>query len=297
MLKTRAKAIALIRQFMTQRDILEVSTPAITRAGVTEPNIESLALNNDLGYLRTSPEYYHKRLLASGVGDLYEIGPVFRAGEQGRWHRPEFTLLEWYRVNKDWRSLAEDTLALVTACSEQKAVQWKTRWVSWADLFKQHLGFDPLTNPEASISLTAEELPEECDSQQRLDFLFSRHIQTRLSHNALTVVHSYPAAQAALACLDPKDHRVACRFEVFAGTLELANGYQELTDAAEQRRRFELDNERRRELGRPSMPIDEDLLAAMKHGLPDCAGVALGIERLLLTISGSRSIEEVMAFS
>ncbi len=297
MLRTRAETLAVIRQFMAQRQILEVSTPVITRAGITEPHIESLALTNNLGYLRTSPEYHHKRLLAAGLGDLYEVGPVFRAGEQGHLHRPEFTLLEWYRVDRNWQALAEETLELISACSREAPDRWQTRWVSWSELFECHLGFDPLTDPEASRPLTNEDLPQDCDTDQRLDFLFSQRIQTRFGPDQLTVVHGYPAAQAALACLDPTDERVSCRFEVFAGTLELANGYQELTDPAEQRRRFERDNARRKTLGRSPMPIDEDLLAAMKHGLPECSGVALGVERLLMATAHARFIDQVVAFS
>ncbi|MFP4207222.1 MAG: EF-P lysine aminoacylase EpmA [Wenzhouxiangella sp.] len=296
-LRTRARTLAIVRGFMAERGILEVNTPVITAAGVTEPQIESLALTDEQGWLRTSPEYAHKRLLAAGIGDLYEIGPVFRSGEHGRLHRQEFTLLEWYRVGHGWQQLADETLDLITACTPASQRAWQIRRLSWSSLFQQHAGFDPLTAPETAGELTQAELPEDCDISMRLDYLFTRHIQPAFPPDQLTVVHGYPATQAALACLDPADPRLACRFEIFAGPLELANGYQELTDPAEQRQRFERDNLRRRALGRPVMPIDEGLLAAMQHGLPPCAGVALGIERLLMATGNARQISQVMAFS
>ncbi len=296
-LRARADTAARIRQFMRDRETLEVTTPVITVSGVTEPQIESVALKDHPGYLRTSPEYHHKRLLAAQVGDLYEMGPVFRQSEYGRLHRPEFTLLEWYRINKTWRDLAIETLDLIKACTPLDPAPWEIRWIGWSDLFQEFLGFDPLSDSQRAMRLTDNELPATCDLSQRLDYLFSQEIQARFPRDRLTVVCAYPAAQAALARLDPQDSRLACRFEVFAGALELANGYEELTDPLEQRRRFERDNQRRRQLGRSVMPIDEDLLAAMTHGLPPCSGVAMGFERLLMAIFGLTSIDEAMAFS
>ncbi|MEE4297757.1 MAG: EF-P lysine aminoacylase EpmA [Wenzhouxiangella sp.] len=296
-LRSRAEITARIRHFMRKRNTLEVSTPVITTAGVTEPQIESMMLESQAGYLRTSPEYHHKRLLAAHAGDVYEIGPVFRDGEKGRLHRPEFTLVEWYRVDKTWQDLASETLELIKTCTPVDARHWEIRWVGWSELFQECLGFDPLSEPERALTLTESQLPESCDLGQRLDFLFSLEIQARFPQTQLTVVSGYPATQAALARLDPHDSRLACRFEVFAGPLELANGYEELTDPIEQRLRFERDNERRRLLNRPVMPLDEDLLAAMAHGLPPCSGVALGLERLLMAIFGLDSIDQAMAFS
>lgn len=296
-LRLRASILAQIRRFMAQRSILEVSTPVITSAGVTEPQIESVRMIGDPGYLRTSPEYHHKRLLAAGMGDLYEIGPVFRAGEYGRFHRPEFTLLEWYRVDRTWQSLAEETLELIKTCTPEKRGTWQIRWASWSELFNENVGFDPLTESQTAKALTRHDLPEDCDTHQQLDFLFSERIQSQFVRDQLTVVYAYPATQAALARLDPDDPRLANRFEIFAGTLELANGYQELTDPIEQRRRFELDNSRRLTLGRPTMPVDEKLLAAMTHGLPECSGVAMGLERLLMAVGDLPSIDQAMTFS
>ncbi|MCA1780535.1 MAG: EF-P lysine aminoacylase GenX, partial [Xanthomonadaceae bacterium] len=229
-------------------------------------------------------------------GDLYEIGPVFRAKERGQRHRREFTMLEWYRIHRDWQQMARETLELIETCTPHEHPGWQHRTVTWDALFRERLNIDPLLAPEAAHALTAEELPADCDIDMRLDYLFSRHIQDHFPSNQLTMVHGYPATQAALACLDPTDPRRACRFEIFAGTLELANGYQELTDPIEQRQRFERDNERRAQLGRPAMPLDEALLAAMAHGLPRCTGVALGVERLLMALTGLEQIHDVMAF-
>ncbi|MFW5815670.1 MAG: EF-P lysine aminoacylase EpmA [Wenzhouxiangella sp.] len=295
-LRMRAATLKRIRDFMAERQTMEVATPVITSAGVTEPQIESLALDRAQGYLRTSPEYFHKRMLAAGCGDLYEIGPVFRSAESGRVHRQEFTLLEWYRVGRGWQHMATETLELIIACSPPQHPGWQTRTVAWHELFRERLGFDPSLDAAAAVRLTRDSLPADCDTDMRLDYLFSTAIQDRFPRYQLTVVHGYPASQAALACLDPLDPRLACRFEVFAGSLELANGYQELTDPVEQRRRFERDNARRAVLGRPGMPIDEDLLAAMAHGLPACSGVAMGIERLLMAFSEASEISAVMAF-
>lgn len=295
-LRERARIVAAMRQFFAQRGVVEVQTPMITSCSVTEPQIQSVALA-DGNYLRTSPEYYHKRLLAAGFGDLYEIGPVLREREFGRLHRPEFTLLEWYRLGLGWRDLADETVDLVRYCSQGLREDWQLRCIAWRQLFLDHLGFDPLVADDRLIVAASAGLPPDCDRLMRLDFLFSSEIQSRFPADQLTVVHGYPAAQAALARLDPDDPRLAERFELFAGTLELANGYHELTDPAEQRQRFEADNQRRRELGQPIMPIDEQLLAALDSGLPDCAGVALGVERLLMSLLGADSIGEVVAFA
>lgn len=295
-LRERAGLLGAMREFFAQRGVVEVQTPLITPCGVTEPQIQSMALARG-GYLRSSPEYFHKRLLAAGFGDLYEIGPVLRDEESGRQHCPEFTLLEWYRLGLGWRALAAETIDLIRYCSKDLCEDWQLRQAPWRQLFIEHLDLDPLLADDRTVLARSAELPGDCDRSMRLDFLFSTRIQTRFPARQLTVVHGYPAAQAALACLDPADPRLAERFEVFAGTLELANGYHELTDPLEQRRRFEQDNERRKQLGRVEMPVDELLLAALDSGLPDCSGVALGVDRLLMSLLGSDSIGQVVAFT
>ncbi len=289
LLARRARMLARIRDFFAERTVLEVNTPLITPAGITDIHIDSLALANG-AFLRTSPEFAHKRLLAAGLGDLYELGPVFRAGEHGRLHRSEFTLLEWYRLGWSWRSLADEVCELIRHAAERAL---PVRLMAWQDCFKA-MAIDPLSPDAGELRALSSELPEDCDSDQRLDFLFATRVQPRFPTTGLTVIHDYPASQAALARLKPGDPRIAERFEVFWGGIELANGYRELTDAGEQRRRFEADNRRRRQLGRREMPIDEAFLAALEAGMPDCAGVAMGVDRLLMAATGVGDIGEVL---
>lgn len=296
-LRRRAELLADIRAFFSRRGVVEVSTPLISRYGVTEPQVQSIALAESRGFLRTSPEYHHKRLLAAGFGDLYELGTVMRAGERGRCHQAEFTLLEWYRVGWGWQQLADETVALIQHCRRRSEQHWNIRLISWRELFIESAQLDPLTIQDADLWARTEALPGDCDRAMRLDYLLSTEIQPQLPADQLTILHHFPAAQAALAELDPHDPRLALRFEVFLGALELGNGYQELRDAAEQARRFEADNRRRADLGLPSMPIDASLLAALRHGLPACSGIALGIDRLLMALTGASALSELVAFA
>ncbi|TVS11652.1 MAG: EF-P lysine aminoacylase GenX [Wenzhouxiangella sp.] len=296
-LHRRARVQQRIRDFFADRSVTEVSTPLITPAGVTEPHIESLSIAGVPGYLRTSPEYFHKRLLASGFGDLYELGPVLRAGEHGREHRTEFTMLEWYRLGMDWQQLADETVDLVIACDRRRKPAWRVQRIAWRQLFIQILDFDPLEAPDRTIQAATPDLPAACDRQMRLDYLLGTQIQSGFSADQLTVVHHFPAEQAALAQLDPEDPRLALRFEIYAGRIELANGYQELTDPVEQGQRFEQDNAVRRSRGQPPMPVDEGLLAALSHGLPACSGVALGIDRLMMALLAADDLSEVVTFA
>jgi lysyl-tRNA synthetase class 2 len=295
-LRMRAATLARIRTFMAERATTEVSTPVITSAGVTEPQIESLSLAQPGGYLRTSPEYYHKRLLSAGLGDLYEIGPVFRAAEHGRLHRQEFTLLEWYRVGWGWRQLAGEVVDLIDACLPTTDGARPIRWISWSDCFEEALGLDAPGADAASLAERADDAPAGLDRNALLDWLFATRIQPCFPASGVTVVYDYPAEQAALARLRADDARFAERFEVFVGPLELANGYHELCDADEQRSRFERDNRARAARGQPVMPVDEAILAALDAGLPDCSGVALGLDRLVMAALGRSSIDEVVSF-
>ena len=230
---------------------------------MTDLHIESVATDTPAGWLRTSPEYFHKRLLASGFGDLYELGPVFRRGESGRNHQPEFTLLEWYRVGWGWRRLAEEVVALIDHALPTTQGTRPVRWLGWNDCFLASLGIDALAAGTGELQSLADDAPKGLDRDALLDWLFATRIQPGFDEGTLTVVHDYPASQAALARLHPEDARVAERFEVFAGPMELANGYRELTDAREQRQRFERDNRSRRDNGQAPMPIDNALLEAM----------------------------------
>ena len=294
-IKCRAELTARVRDFFRQRGVVEVSTPAITACGVTDPNIDSIQLA-DGRFLRTSPEYWHKRLLAAGFGDLYEIGPVFRAGESGHHHQPEFTLLEWYRVGWSWQPLAAEVASLIQDCLDRGERQRPVQYLSWNDGFRQRLGIDGLTAVGGELEALAVDAPPDCSRDMLLDYLFATRIQPSFDPDTITVVYDYPAAQAALARIRPGQTEVAERFEVFVGPLELANGYGELSDAEEQLSRFQADNRTRKSLGRRIMPIDTDLIEALRSGLPACAGVALGMDRLVMMALDARDIREVITF-
>lgn len=288
-LLSRAQLVDRIRGFFSARSVLEVHTPTITEAGITDLHIESMTLA-DGRYLRTSPEYAHKRLLASGAGDIYELGPVFRAGEHGRFHRDEFLLLEWYRLGWPWRTLATEAIELVTTVAARQ--DWKVEFVAWKTLLARETGIDFETATERELRAATPDAPEDLDLPELLDWLFATRVQPSFQPGNLSVVHDFPACQAALARLKPGQPQWAERFEIFAGPIELANGYRELTDPVEQRRRFDEDNRRRRALGRSPMPVDRTLIASLAHGLPECSGVALGVDRLLMIVLGVDDIAQ-----
>lgn len=296
-LRRRAELLDRVRAFFAERGVLEVQTPVLTEAGVTDVHIESVATESPRGWLRTSPEYCHKRLLAAGLGDFYELGPVFRRGETGRHHQPEFTLLEWYRRGWPWQRLAGEVADLIHTAMASDSTDWPVRWLSWNRCFVETLGLDALAADTAEIPQYADDAPAGLDRDALLDWLFATRIQPAFPERTITVVHDYPASQAALARLSPDDTRVAERFEVYAGSGELANGYRELIDADEQRARFARDNRIRRADGRTEMPVDEKLLDALAAGLPECSGVALGFDRLLMTALGASSIEQAVSFA
>jgi elongation factor P--(R)-beta-lysine ligase len=306
-LRLRAVLNSTIRAFFAERDVLEVETPILSAAGNTDPNIESfqthLHAHANAGaarrFLRTSPEYPLKRLLADGVGDCYELGRVFRDGEFGARHNPEFTMLEWYRVNWDERRLAGEVVELVRAALALVDRNVRVRVLEYADLFEEALGLDPHTAPDEALRSPLGDFSIDARGLGRddwLDLLMSHCIQPHFPPHTLVVVHNYPASQCALARVRPGTPAVAERFEIFLGPQELANGYHELRDAAEQRRRHERDNAVRAERGNEPVPLDEHLLAVLER-LPDCAGVALGVDRLLMCMLESERIADVLAFS
>jgi lysyl-tRNA synthetase class 2 len=295
--KLRAKLYALIRTFFAERGVLEVETPVLSEGGNTEPNIESFSTTfagSRERWLRTSPEHALKRLVAGGLGDCYELGRVFRNGEAGRRHNPEFTMLEWYRVGFDHRRLMRETAALVLTTLASKGWSADVVETSYRDLFAG-LGIDPF---EASVEALRAPLagfgidPAGLSRDDWLDLLITHRIQPGFQKDRITAVYDFPASQCALAKI--RDG-VAERFELFLGTFELANGYHELTDAAEQRARFESDNARRRARGQREVPIDGRFLDALAQ-MPACAGVALGIERLLMYLADTDDIADVIAF-
>jgi len=265
-LEARARLMAELRAFFAERDVLEVQTSILAAHTVTEVAIESMAVGA-LGYLQTSPEYQMKRLLAAGARSIYQITPVFRAGEAGRLHNPEFTLLEWYRLGFDDRALMAEVAALV----ERVLGPGRTEILAYGDLVGD------LDRPRDDLDLA---ISEAIDALGKGRFFITR----------------YPAEQAALARLHADDPSVAARFELVIDGVEVANGYWELTDAEEQRRRFAADVEQRRRRGLVEPAPDERLLASLDAGLPDCAGVALGVDRLLMLQQGAGSLAEVMPF-
>ena len=305
-LQLRARLYALIRAFFADRHVLEVETPILSAAGNTEPNIESFSTafsgHVDAGarerWLRTSPEFPLKRLLAAGIGDCYELGRVFRNGEAGGRHNPEFSMLEWYRVGWDHRRLMGETIALVEAALAMVGRRAEVLIESYRQLFLDELGIDPLHAPIDELRAPLAEYNIDPDGLVRddwLDLLITHKLQPAFPCDRITLIHDYPATQCALARIRPGEPPLAERFELYLGRHELANGYHELNDAAEQRARFERDNMVRRRRGLREVPVDERLLGVL-DAMPDCAGVALGVERLLMCVAGTDAIADVLAF-
>lgn len=311
-LSLRARVYSLIRAFFAQRAVLEVDTPILGQGASTDVHIRSF----DTGYsgpghggarrrfLRTSPEFWHKRLLAEGIGDCYELGRVFRDGEFGRRHNPEFTLLEWYRVG--WRPeqlMGEVELLVRNLMLLSSRPLRSVERISYRELFRRYLEIDPfqvgddeLRRMTAAFWVDAERL----DRDACLDVLLTHRIEPVLAESALTFVYGYPPSQAALACIveDDEGERVAERFELYLGRVELANGFYELSDAEEQANRFAADNRVRERIGLEPMPPDSRLLSALEEdGLPPCSGVALGIDRLLMAMLDTADIRDVLAFA
>jgi lysyl-tRNA synthetase class 2 len=304
--RLRARLNAAIRVFFAERDVLEVETPVMSEAGNTEPNIESFSTRftghvdagSPLRWLRTSPEYPLKRLLAAGVGDCYELGRVFRNGEAGGRHNPEFTMLEWYRVGWDHRQLADETVVLVRQALALVGCEASVHVTTYRQLFLDVLGIDPLSAPEEVLRAALGDVaidPWGLVRDDWLDLLMTHRLQPGFPVDRVTVVHDWPASQCALAKVRAGDPPVAERFELYLGVYEVANGYHELNDAAEQRRRFERDNQVRAGRGLPQLPIDERLLRVLPD-LPDCAGVAVGVDRLLMAMRATPRIADVLAF-
>jgi lysyl-tRNA synthetase class 2 len=306
-LHLRAALYASIRQFFATRGVLEVETPILSAAGNTDPNIAGFRtqFSGHAGagsrerFLRTSPEFPLKRLLAAGIGDCYELGRVFRNGEAGRRHNPEFTMLEWYRVGWDHRRLMREATELVGAALALVGRIVRVRETTYRALFIDTLAIDPMTDGEDALRGGLAGIAIDPSGLRRddwLDLLLTHRIQPAFARDELLFVHDYPASQCALAKIRADDPPVAERFELYLGPVELANGYHELTDASEQRARFERDHALRTQRGDPLPPLDEHLLAALHHGLPDCAGVALGVDRLLAAMLDAETIAAALAF-
>lgn len=307
-LRLRAAVNALFRLYFAERDVLEVETPILSEAGNTEPNIESFTTtftgHADAGartrWMRTSPEYPLKRLLAAGVGDCYELGRVFRNGEAGGRHNPEFTMLEWYRVGWDHLRLIDEAVALVQRALGLLGRRADVVSLTYRDLFLQGLSLDPFTATEHELQAPLSAYGIDGSGLGRddwLDLLITHLLQPGFPADRITVVRDWPASQCALARIRPGDPPLAERFELYLGHHELANGYHELTDASEQRQRFQRDLSVRESRITSLPPLDERLLAAIGKGLPTCAGVALGVDRLLMAMVGTDHIDDVLAFA
>jgi elongation factor P--(R)-beta-lysine ligase len=285
---------------------MEVDTPVVVNAPVTDVHIHSAEVRfpdaSGRYYLHTSPEFAMKRLLASGSGDIYQICHVARGLERGRQHNAEFTLVEWYRIGFSLEQLMHEVEALARHVLGDRADSLRSERVSYAEAFQSTLQIDPLTAPIASLrslAIDAGFVSAELANAARdelLEFLMGAVIGPQLGRGALTFVHRYPASQAALARLDPVDARCALRFELYGEGMELANGFHELASCSEQRARFEHDLAERRRRGLPADGPDENLLTALAAGLPDCAGVALGFDRLVMLAAGATHIDEVLPF-
>lgn len=307
-LKHRARLLKCARDFFAKNNYLEVETPVLSVATVTDPHIESFTSQHQgtTCYLHTSPEFPMKRLLVAHGQAIYQICKVFRQGESGRNHNPEFTLLEWYQPGFSYRQLMQQLDALVRCLLEDALKLNDTVCYTYAEVFQMFAGFDPHTASLENIATVVQQhqinIPESLTTKSSerdswLDLVMTHIIQAQLPQQCPVFIYDYPASQAALARLHHEPHVVAERFELYINSIELANGYQELRDASELRQRFEQDNSQRQVRQQTQIPLDENLLAAMEAGLPDCAGVALGFDRLMMLATGAASISEVMGFT
>ena len=306
-LRLRADLLARVRAYFRESGALEVETPALVHAPVTDVHLESLRVADDVsggttaGYLQTSPEYAMKRLLCAGAPDIYQVCKVFRAGERGSRHNPEFTMLEWYRHGLDHHALMRDVEALIRHVLDPMRAIPASESISYCDAFERCLGLDPLRAPVDSILQAIENAGTSVPDSMRtgsarddaLDLAMGTVVAESFAQDRLTFLYDFPASQAALAQIRGE---VASRFEAFWGPLELANGFHELGSAPEQATRFEADLARRRANGQRVREVDHFFLDALTAGLPPCAGVALGFDRLVMVAAGARRIDEVVAF-
>ncbi|GAD02251.1 elongation factor P--(R)-beta-lysine ligase [Agarivorans albus] len=306
-LQQRAKIINKIRCFFAKREVMEVDTPCLSQACVSDVHLHSFSttLSGPAApktmplYLQTSPEFHMKRLLAAGSGCIYQLAKAFRNEEAGRFHNPEFTMLEWYRIGFDHFALMDEMDELITevlACN-------KAERLSYVEAFERHLGINPINASQAEFVAVAKRLSvedlvvNEPDRDTILQLLFSLGVEPKIGQQRPCFVYHFPASQAALAKISAKDPQVAERFELYFKGIELANGFHELTDAKEQAARFAKDQQVRENMGLAAAQVDQHFLAALAAGLPACAGVALGIDRLLMLALGTPNIQAVQSFS
>ncbi|MBT8440723.1 MAG: EF-P lysine aminoacylase GenX [Gammaproteobacteria bacterium] len=298
-MKLRAEILERIRHYFAESNVLEVTTPVLSFAGNTDPFIDSFKTSSTTPqYLHTSPEFFMKRLLTKGCGSIYQVCNVFREGEAGRFHNPEFSMLEWYRLDYDYQQLMDDVAALIRNVSDKSPEVVK---ISYQDAFKS-LGINPHVATESQLADLTERQGISLQGMGKmsrddwLNLLMSHVTEPGFDKEKLTFVFDYPVSQASLAKVRKDKYPLAERFELYWGGIELANGFTELLDADEQRWRFNHDNQRRLKAGLEEVPVDEKFLDALARGLPACSGVALGLDRLLMVICGATSIDQVMSF-
>ncbi|MBF0438262.1 MAG: EF-P lysine aminoacylase GenX [Magnetococcales bacterium] len=291
-LSVRAKTLRQIREFFTERDVLEVETPLLSRTAVPDETIQPMACGG--GYLSTSPETAMKRLLAAGYGSIYQIARAFRHEESGPLHNPEFTMLEWYRPGWSWRELMDETILLVKSILGPKPVYEYT----FQQAFLKYAGVDPFTaKDETLIQALPSPPPPDLDRFGLLDLLLSQRVEPAFkATGALVLLTHFPVERAAMARIDPGPPATALRFELYADGVELVNGYQELTVAQEQEDRFNRVNQKFLQEGKAMIPIDRHFLAALQAGLPPCAGAALGVDRLAMLAMNGKDLSAVLAF-
>jgi lysyl-tRNA synthetase class 2 len=310
MLKTKARLFSKLRAFFADKDILEVQTPVLSQAGNTDPTIETFVTQEhenfkhtiQPSFLNTSPEFAMKRLLAAGYGSIYQIAPVFRQDETGKRHNPEFTLLEWYRIDFDHHALMGEVNALLRYVAKDFIELERSQFYSYQDAMINFAEVDPFVASNEELKAATLKAGVEVvgmDNAERdnwLDLLMSHVVEKNLPMNCPVFIYDYPASQAALAKIRKGSPDVAERFELYINGMELANGFHELSDAEEQAERFHKEQEKRKKSGLPGIPADYHLIEALKHGLPECAGVAIGLDRLLMVLTGAEHINEVLTF-
>ena len=303
-LRLRAALLARLRDWFGDHNVMEVETPVLSAAAVTDPSLHSMEtrVGGLRRYLQTSPEFSMKRLLAAGAGDIYQICRVFRDGEAGRRHNPEFSMVEWYRLGLDMHATMDEVESMVSMLAVGLRQPGPAARLSYRALFLQYADLDPFVASGEAIGERLDDagvpVPEalKADRGGLLDLLLASVIEPALPADSPLFVFDFPAEQAALARIRTDDPPVAERFELFLGGMELANGFFELRDAAEQGRRFERDLQRRRAEGLPAVPVDGRLLAALEAGLPECSGVALGFDRLVMWLAGCDHISQTLSF-
>lgn len=309
-LKHRANVLRKLRRFFDDRDFFEVETPLLSHDIVIDRHLHPVGIpknqitgvdsnSNELLWLQTSPEFGMKRLVASGAAAIYQIGKAFRRSETGEMHNPEFTMLEWYRVGDNLKT----GMDLLAELIEEILKQPKTKRVSYRQIFLQHVGVDPFSCAVSDLKSVATEhgitIEMACEASARdewLNLILSRLIEPKLGFDGGVIIYDWPASQAALAVIRQEEIPVAERFEIYVKGVELANGYHELLDADELARRNSVVNQERLKDGQPLLPEESRLLHAMRAGLPACAGVAVGVDRLILLALGMKRINEVIAF-